>query len=352
MNKIVCQNIKKTYHNNCNEFVIAEVAEIELKFIGLFIGLSGIIYLKNNKELLSELLFQIGYNSLLAATKVSNALKRIKNFFVFSYSNSVVNKITYIYDEIKVIKNGVCHASFETMTTFKESSYLGNPNDYYDLNEDIEESCSSSFDSDLVNDASSRSPSSPSPSSPSPSSPSPSSPSLEEEPLSLEPLFVMEKNGYEKTLDFKNFDFIMHTNYRYPESTETSKQNYTKIYRTFMENDFSADKTKYETSTAEMIICTLQIDGRGDFYGDRDGQCGTEYEIDLSQPYNFNVVGNLILDEKFVYWYILKKYNYAIEPSANYKITCITKDIKTFQLDRSCGLRVHLNEYEEVHQST
>ena len=152
MNKIVCQNIKKTYHNNCNEFVIAEVAEIELKFIGLFIGLSGIIYLKNNKELLSELLFQIGYNSLLAATKVSNALKRIKNFFVFSYSNSVVNKITYIYDEIKVIKNGVCHASFETMTTFKESSYLGNPNDYYDLNEDIEESGSSSFDSGFVID--------------------------------------------------------------------------------------------------------------------------------------------------------------------------------------------------------
>jgi hypothetical protein len=242
------------------------------------------------------------------------------------------------------------------METFNESSYLGNPNDYYDLGEDVEESCSSSFDSDLVNDASSppsSSPSSPSSSSPSSSSPSSSSPppSSLEESLSLERLFVMEKNDSEKTLDFKNFDFITHTNYRYPESTETSKQNYTKIYRTFTENDFSADKSKYETSTAEMIICSLQIDGDGDCYGDRDGQCGTEYEIDLSQPYNFNVVGNLVLDEKFVYWYILKKYNYAIEPSANYKITCITKDIKTFQLDRTCGLRVHLNEYENVDQS-
>jgi hypothetical protein len=344
MNKIVsCQNIKKMYHNNCNDFVLSEIAEIELKFIALFIGLSGIVYLKNNKELLSELLFQIGYKSFLVATKLSNACRRIKNFFVFSDSSSV-DKKRCIYDEVKVIKNGVRHASFETMATFKESSYLGNPNHYYNLNEDIEE-CSSSFDSDIVDDAPSSpspSPSSPS-SSPSPSSTSPSStsPSSAEKKPSLEPLFVMEKNDSEKTLDFKIFDFIMHTNYRYPESHETSKQNYTKIYRTFTENDFSEDKTKYETSTAEMIICTLQIDGDGD--GDGEAE---EYEIDLLHPYNFNVVGNLILDEKFVYWYILKNYNYAIEPSANYKITCITKDIKTFQLDRSCGLRVHPNEYE------
>ncbi len=128
----------------------------------------------------------------------------------------------------------------------------------------------------------------------------------------------------------------------YLESTETSKQNYTRIYRTFTENDFYADKTAYETSNAEMIICNLEIDG---------DDTETEYEINLSQPYNFNVVGNLVLDEKFVCWYILKKYNYAIGPSANYKITCITKDIKTFQLDRSCGLRVLLNEYEEVASS-
>ena len=323
------------YHNNCNEFVIAEVVEIELKFVALFIGLSGIIYLKSNKELLSEILFQIGYKSFLVASKISNTYRRIKKFFVFSDSSSVVNKKTYTYDEVKVIKNGVRRGSFETMATFQESSYLGNPNHYYDLNEPIEE-CSS-FDSDIVNDASSPS---------SPSSPSSSSPSLEEEEsLSLEPLFVMEKNDSEKTLDFKSFDFIMHTNYRYPESTETSKQNYTKIYRTFTENDFSADNTKYETSVAEMIICTLQIDGDGD--GESEG-----YEIDLLHPYNFNVVGNLILDEKFVRWYMFKKYNYAIEPSANYKITCITKDIKTFQLDRSCGLCVHLNEYERVASST
>ena len=351
MNKnVLCQNIKKTYYNNCNDFVLSEIAEIELKFVALFIGVTGIVYLKNNKELLSELIFRIGYGSFLAATKVSNAFRRIKNCFVFSQPTATFDKKkTYVYDEVKVIKNGVRRASFETMATFNESSYLGNPNHYYDLGEVIEESCSSSFDSDLVNDASSPSSSSPSSSSPSSSSPSSSSslsssspssssPSSPSPSLSLkEPLFIMEKNDSEKTLEFKNFDFIMHTNYRYPESTETSTQNYTKIYRTFLENDYGADNRMYEKSNAEMIICNLEIDGDG-----------TEYEIDLSQPYNFNVVGNLVLDEKFVYWYMLKKYNYAIKPFTNYKITCITRDIKMFQLDRSLGLRFHLNEYEEV----
>jgi len=344
----VCQDIKKTYHYNCNDFVlaeIAEIAEIELKFIALFMGLSGIIYLKNNKELLSELLFQVGYKSFLAVTKISNAYRRIKNYFVSSEPVTTGRNNVYIYDEVKVIKNGVRHASFETMETFKESSYLGNPNDYYDLEEVVEESASSSFNSDLVS-SSSPSPSPPSSSfssssSPSPSPPCSSSPSSTCQSASLEPLFVMENNESNNTVEFKTFDFIMHTNYMYPESTEISKQNYTRIYRTFTENDFYADKTAYETSNAEMIICNLEIDG---------DDSETEYEIDLSQPYNFNVVGNLVLDEKFVHWYILKKYNYAIEPSANYKITCITKDIKTFQLDRSSGLRVHFNEYEEVHQ--
>jgi len=343
----ICQNIKKTYQHNCNDFVLAEIAEIELKFIALFMGLSGVIYLKNNRELLSELLFQIGYKSFLALTKISNAYRKIKNYFVSSRPVTSNTKKAYIYDEVKVIKNGVRHASFETMETFNESSYLGNPNDYYEVEEVVEETTSSSFDSDLVSSSSS----SPSPhssssscSSSSPSS-SPSCQSSVREPASFDPLFIMEKNETNNTFEFKTFDFIIHTNYMYLESTETSKKNYTKIYRTFTENDFYVDKTAYETSNAEMIICNLEIDRD-------DTENETEYEIDLSQPYNFNVVGNLVLDEKFVHWYILKKYNYAIKPSANYKITCITKDIKTFELDRSSGLRVHLNDYEKIDKSS
>ena len=57
-----------------------------------------------------------------------------------------------------------------------------------------------------------------------------------------------------------------------------------------------------------MIICNIEIEGDEGSEGDDI----EEYEIELTHPYNFNIVGNIILDEKFVYWYMLKKYNYAL----------------------------------------
>lgn len=353
-NFIFCKNIKKIYQSNCSEFQITELEElITFQFIPILFGISCAFYIRNNKQLFSEFLFKICYNSFLAATKVSNAYRRFKNFFVYSSPTITTSdgvKKSCVYDEVKVIKNGLRCASFETMETFKESCYLGNPNDYYDLGEESESS-SSSFDSDLVDDYT---PSSSPSSSPLEVSQSSSNRSKDknkhsqiESESKVEQLFIMKKNE-SNALEFTNFDFITHTNYKYPESFETSKQNYTKVYRVFTENDFYSDKTKYQPSNVEMIICTLQIDGNNSHCCSENESVknGAEYDINLTQPYNFNVVGNFILDEKFVYWYILKKYDYAIQPSTNYKIICITKDAKLFQLDRSCGLCVHLNEYE------
>jgi hypothetical protein len=334
MNRIVfCKNIKEIYRKNCSEFATVEVEEVAFHIIPMALSISCIFYLKNNTHLLSELLFRITYNSFLAAAKMSNVCRKLKNYFGFGYSNiDVVEQKTYIYDEIKVIKNGVRHASFETMATFKQSCYLGNPNEYCDIEEIVDysslssssSSSSSSFESDIDT-----------------SSPSSPASSCDLKTMQPEPLFIMEKNECDNTLHFKDFDFIMHTNYRYPELPQTSKQHYTRIYRTFTENDYAVNKHAFEISKAEMILCTLEMVGV---------ENGSEYDIDLLHPYNFNVVGNIILDEKFVHWYILKKYNYAIDRSVKYKITCITRDIKVFELDRSCGLRVNSNEYEKVDQ--
>lgn len=337
-NFMFCKNIKTIYRNNCTQFEIAELEELVVfQFVPILFGVSCALFIRSNKEIFSEFLFKICYNTFFAATKISNAYRRIKNFFVSSTPPITDGiKKSYIYDEVKVIKNGVRCASFETMATFKNSSYLGNPNEYYDIEEIVEESesTSSSFDSDLVDDSVASSSNSSSPSS------QVSQGSRSRSETGQEKLFIMEKNDSTNTLEFKNFDFIMYTNYRYPESFETSKQNYTKIYRTFTQNDFNLCKTNFEISNMEMILCSIQIDGDE-----------TEYEIDLSHPYNFNVVGNIILDEIFVHWYILKKYNYTIEPCTNYKITCITKDVKLLQLNQSLGLRVVLDEYEYVNKS-
>ena len=214
------------------------------------------------------------------------------------------------------------------METFKDSSYLGNPNNYYDVHEIVESEtphCSPDVDVDTSSSSSSAS---------SVSSSSSESSSYSEAHRD-DPLFIMEKNDdSDDALEFKTYDFILHTNYDYSESNQSQNKNYTRIYRTFTANDYAVKEPIYEISNAEMIICTLEIDNNGKLY-----------EIDLSYPYNVNIVGNVILDEKFVYWYMLKKYDYVIECSENYKITCITKDVNTFQLDRSYGLRVHLNKY-------
>lgn len=323
---VFCENIKKRYYANCHDLVIKDIAYIEMKFIALFIGAVGVLYLKNNNTMLSKLIFQVSYKSFLAATKISNAYKGVKNYFVSSehvINNNDNNKIKCIYDEVKVIKNGVRQASFETMETFKDSSYLGNPNDYYDVHEivDSESPCSPYVDSSSFSSSASSSACSES--------------SSYSEDHHDDPLFIMEKNDdSDDALEFKSYDFILHTNYDYSESNQSQNKNYTRIYRTFTANDYAVKEPIYEISNTEMIICTLEIDNNGKLY-----------EIDLSYPYNVNVVGNVILDEKFVYWYMLKKYDYVIECSENYKITCITKDVNTFQLDRSCGLRVHLNNY-------
>jgi hypothetical protein len=323
---VFCENIKKRYYANCHDLVIKDIAYIEMKFIALFIGAVGVLYLKNNNTMLSKLIFQVSYKSFLAATKISNAYKGVKNYFVSSehvINNNDNKKIKCIYDEVKVIKDGIRQASFETMETFKDASYLGNPNDYYDVHEivDSESPCSPYVDSSSFSSSSDSSASSES--------------SSYSEDHHDDPLFIMEKNDdSDDALEFKSYDFILHTNYDYSESNQSQNKNYTRIYRTFTANDYAVKEPIYEISNTEMIICTLEIDNNGKLY-----------EIDLSYPYNVNVVGNVILDEKFVYWYMLKKYDYVIECSENYKITCITKDVNTFQLDRSCGLRVHLNNY-------
>jgi hypothetical protein len=323
---VFCENIKKRYYANCHDLVIKDIAYIEMKFIALFIGAVGVLYLKNNNTMLSKLIFQVSYKSFLAATKISNAYKGVKNYFVSSehvINNNDNKKIKCIYDEVKVIKDGVRQASFETMETFKDASYLGNPNDYYDVHEivDSESPCSPYVDSSSFSSSSDSSASSES--------------SSYSEDHHDDPLFIMEKNDdSDDALEFKSYDFILHTNYDYSESNQSQNKNYTRIYRTFTANDYAVKEPIYEISNTEMIICTLEIDNNGKLY-----------EIDLSYPYNVNVVGNVILDEKFVYWYMLKKYDYVIECSENYKITCITKDVNTFQLDRSYGLRVHLNNY-------
>ena len=128
------------------------------------------INLKNRRHYIVVKFFLI--KSIMLADASINYLNKNKKieYAVFNdksyvgagelFDQCIHNKIKCIYDEVKVIKNGVRQASFETMETFKDSSYLGNPNNYYDVHEIVESEtphCSPDVDVDTSSSSSSAS---------------------------------------------------------------------------------------------------------------------------------------------------------------------------------------------------
>lgn len=108
------------------------------------------------------------------------------------------------------------------------------------------------------------------------------------------------------------------------------------MYRKFTENDYSVTTKDHVISKAGMIICSLELKG-------------VSYDIDISFPYNFNVVGNIILDYTFLSWYMMKEYTVVTFASdCEYTLTCISNEITTYKLGNSSGLLVNLNEYEII----
>ena len=151
----------------------------------------------------------------------------------------------------------------------------------------------------------------------------------------------MKHNKQNNTIQFKPYDFIMQTlffdkNNNQNDNINCNKQNknYTKLYRKFTENDYSITTKDHVISKAGMIICSLELKG-------------VSYDIDISFPYNFNVVGNIILDYTFLSWYMMKEYTGVIFTlGREYTLTCISNAITTYKLGNSSGLLVNLNEYE------
>ena len=160
-----------------------------------------------------------------------------------------------------------------------------------------------------------------------------------------EQLFIMKHNKQNNTIRFIAYDFIMQTffsdngkncggsSYCY----NKLNKNYTRLYRQFTENDYLISPNDLVISKMGMIVCSLELNGK-------------TYDIDISFPYNFNVVGNVILDYTFLSWYMLKEYDVAslTDCDCDYTLTCISNAVTTYKLGKSSGLLVKLNEYEIV----
>ena len=349
-NEIVPKN------HNYNECEYAEIApETSIKLI-IAITAGCMLYSFVKSNAFPETMIRVTYKAASMFTKMNSAYNKLTSFFSNKYNNNESvhhahaafldsSVESYTNYEIRIIKNGVKHEQFETMETFEKSNYLGNPNDYCDSQDESQSHSSQNdmmFDSqdddehqeqqqqqkeDAKEDKENKD--------------DKEDKDDKENKDDKDELFIMEHNNKNNTIQFKPYDFIMQTLFyqhggNYDTSYNKQNKNYTKLYRKFTENDYSISKKDHIISKAGMIICSLDLKG-------------CSYDIDISFPYNFNVVGNVILDYTFLSWYILKEYNVAdFAADCDYTLTCISNAVTTYKLGKSSGLLVKLNEYEII----
>ena len=345
---------KNHNYNECQYTEIAPETSIKL-MIAITAGCMLYSFVKSNA--FPETMIRVTYNTAYMFTKMNSVYDKLTSFFSNKYNNNEsVHHDTTLLDssvesytnyEIRIIKNGVKHEQFETMETFEKSNYLGNPNDYCDSQD---ESQSHSSQNDMVFDSQDddEHQEHQEHQEQQQQQPQKEDATLEEyakdakiDKDNKDELFIMEHNNQNNTIQFKPFDFIMQTLFfqhgnNYDTSYNKQNKNYTKLYRKFTENDYLISKKNHVVSKAGMIICSLELKGKS-------------YDIDISFPYNFNVVGNIILDYTFLSWYILKEYNVAdFAADCDYTLTCISNAVTTYKLGKSSGLLVKLNEYEII----
>jgi hypothetical protein len=340
-------NYNYQFNSGCGETDVA-APEVNLKI--MFAVTAGyMIYSFVNSNSFPETMMRFTYKAVLVYTKVNKAYNNLTTYFsnIINHGNNNNNNNnestssespstdSFTDYEIRVIKNGIKCEQFETMKIFKKSNYLGNPNDYCDSQDEESESQSSTNEScDICDVCDSQD-----------DDDKQKQDDNQDKIITTEPhatnakneqLFIMKHNKQNNTIRFIPYDFIMQT--LFSECDKLNK-NYTRLYRQFTENDYLITPNDLVISKAGMIVCSLESKDK-------------TYDIDISFPYNFNVVGNVILDYTFLSWYMLKEYDVAhFAADCDYTLTCVSNAVTTvhiYKLGKSSGLLVKLNEYEII----
>ena len=326
--------------------------EANLKFM-FAVTASYMIYSFVQSDAFPQTMMRFTYKAALVCTKVNKTYNNFKTYFNNMINRCKNNELTisesesptdsFTDYEIRVIKNGIKCEQFETMKIFKKSNYLGNPNDYCDSQDEEEESQSQSSTTgscDVCDVSDSQDDGEDNKDGGDVKQNKITNTETTETNSKNEQLFIM-KHKQNNTIRFIKYDFIMQTLFCEPGAKNYNKlnKNYTRLYRQFTENNYSISPNDLVISKVGMIVCSLELKGK-------------TYDIDISFPYNFNVVGNVILDYTFLSWYILKEYEVSpFTADCEYTLTCISNAnavMHVYKLGKSSGLLVNLNEYEII----
>ena len=350
INNEYVQNIP---NSNCGCGVTNTVThEANLKFM-FAVTASYMIYSFVQSDAFPQTMMRFTYKAALVCTKVNKTYNNFKTYFNNMINRCKNNELTisesesptdsFTDYEIRVIKNGIKCEQFETMKIFKKSNYLGNPNDYCDSQDEEEESQSQSSTTgscDVCDVSDSQDDGEDNKDGADVKQNKITNTETTETNSKNEQLFIM-KHKQNNTIRFIKYDFIMQTLFCEPGAKNYNKlnKNYTRLYRQFTENNYSISPSDLVISKVGMIVCSLELKGK-------------TYDIDISFPYNFNVVGNVILDYTFLSWYILKEYEVSpFTADCEYTLTCISNAnavMHVYKLGKSSGLLVNLNEYEII----
>ena len=347
-------NYNHKVYSGCGE-TDSITSEVNLK-IAFAVTASYMIYSFVQSDAFPETMMRFTYKAALVCTKVNKTYNNFKTYF-----NNMINRCknnelkisesesptdSFTDYEIRVIKNGIKCEQFETMKIFKKSNYLGNPNDYCDSQDEEEESQSQSSTTgscDVCDVSDSQDDGEDNKDGADVKQNKITNTETAETNVTNaknEHLFIM-KHKQNNTIRFIKYDFIMQTLFseHHVNSYKKLNKNYTRLYRQFTENNYSISPSDLVISKVGMIVCSLELKGK-------------TYDIDITFPYNFNVVGNVILDYTFLSWYMLKEYEVApFAVDCDYTLTCISNAnavMHVYKVGKSSGLLVNLNEYEII----
>lgn len=139
-------------------------------------------------------------------------------------------------------------------------------------------------------------------------------------------------------LDPSEYDFIIQTfNYETTKKGIVNTHGYCLKYDTFFKSDLTKTYTHEELSK--------DVSSRK-FIGSNVTFKGVKYNINLTEPNNYYIVNNSILDYPFLKWYMAEKYDIIL--TKNYTISCIDNFVEMYTIKPGEKVVVEKNSLQVV----
>lgn len=147
-----------------------------------------------------------------------------------------------------------------------------------------------------------------------------------------------DDSTFEYILDPSEYDFIIQSfNYETTEKGIVNTHSYCLKYDTFFKSDLTKTYTHEDLSK--------DVSSRK-FIGSNLTFKGVKYNINLTEPNNYYIVNNSILDYPFLKWYMAEQYDIIL--TKNYTVSCIDNFVEMYTIKPGQKVVVEKNSLQVV----